>query len=79
MYSQDEWSAHRVTAFLHLTIALTGKRIYLVYGATSPNILRLSAVIAGATCDTDIQPYGILSCDGVLNRFKLTGRLYYSP
>ena len=38
-----------------------------------------SAVIAGATCDTDIQPYGILSCDRVLNRFKLTGRLYCSP
>ena len=30
-------------------------------------------VVAGSTCDDDI-PYGILSCDVVLNKFRPTGK-----
>ena len=35
-----------------------------------------SAIVVGATCNASIQvPYGILSCDRVLNQFKPIGRL----
>ena len=33
-----------------------------------------TAVVAGATCDDGIQPYGIVSCDMILNSFKPTGK-----
>ena len=34
-------------------------------------------VVAGATCDAGIFPYGLISCDMVLNKFQPIGKFVY--